>query len=576
MSIDAAPSRTDATTATTPAAAPGRAAPRVAVIVVHGVADQQPGETAQSVADLLTSAAPPETVYTSCGSEDFALHVSPMPPSPAHAFEGIAPHAANVARRGLGDRSPKSRDRHWVKSLMLSIKSDFQRPRATSGERIDFGWLLRRVRTSLWSVLRTGGAGDTRLDTAQRRGDRGLQFTEYLLEKAIGNESPTEQFASRVINLNRHKGDDVRSVDVYEMYWADLSRLSSAIPRIVSELFTMVFRLSRLGRDTVDEASRVARANRVTRGRHGVWLSTLQTILDWSFTNILAQLFAQLLMVGALTTLIGLAAPQSVAPGVAVTPSSIHRYLVVIGIVVSLCSVASMGYFAMAKARIPSIGFAVLAAVLGGVMIFTPGAPWGFALVALVFVTMLYLGMLRTADDRFPFVFIAGTTMWLGLVVWMVWQMAMLLFAEPGIDKWQLALQGAMSGVEATLWLIRAWWLVAAVLIAVWAVLSITTCRQLYDRRASAATGRLGLLVALGGFLAMTMAIWAGLETTASKSLGQMNYTPVIWTVEDGYGVPDLNALTSPQTTSDAPARDPMRCLPDESGERPAALARRS
>ena len=54
--------------------------PRVAVIVVHGVADRQPGETARSVVDLLVASAPDGTCYTSASTEDLTLRVAPLPP----------------------------------------------------------------------------------------------------------------------------------------------------------------------------------------------------------------------------------------------------------------------------------------------------------------------------------------------------------------------------------------------------------------------------------------------------------------------------------------------------------------
>ena len=43
--------------------------PRVALIAVHGVADQQPGETARAVVDLLVSSAPDGTCYTSASTQ---------------------------------------------------------------------------------------------------------------------------------------------------------------------------------------------------------------------------------------------------------------------------------------------------------------------------------------------------------------------------------------------------------------------------------------------------------------------------------------------------------------------------
>src|SRR5476649_37602 len=71
--------------ASQPPAAPRRpdlTIPRVAVIVVHGVADQQPGETARAVVELLVSSAPEGTCYTSASSADLALRVPPLAPQP--------------------------------------------------------------------------------------------------------------------------------------------------------------------------------------------------------------------------------------------------------------------------------------------------------------------------------------------------------------------------------------------------------------------------------------------------------------------------------------------------------------
>ena len=66
--------------------------PRVAVIAVHGVADQQPGDTARAVVDLLVSSAPDGTCYTSSSTEDLTLRVAPLPPQAGRA-------AARRARR---------------------------------------------------------------------------------------------------------------------------------------------------------------------------------------------------------------------------------------------------------------------------------------------------------------------------------------------------------------------------------------------------------------------------------------------------------------------------------------------
>ena len=42
--------------------------------------------------------------------------------------------------------------------------------------------------------------------------------------------------------------------DVFEMYWADLSRLRGSVTSIVAELFTLLFHLSQLGVDALSLA----------------------------------------------------------------------------------------------------------------------------------------------------------------------------------------------------------------------------------------------------------------------------------------------------------------------------------
>jgi hypothetical protein len=58
---------------------------RVAVVVVHGVADQRPGETASSVVELLVASAPAGTRYEAIGSEAYLLNVAPLAPAIAKA-----------------------------------------------------------------------------------------------------------------------------------------------------------------------------------------------------------------------------------------------------------------------------------------------------------------------------------------------------------------------------------------------------------------------------------------------------------------------------------------------------------
>ena len=119
----------------------------------------------------------------------------------------------------------------------------------------------------------------------------------------------TEAYETTRIELERRAGDATAQVDVYEMYWADLSRLSGAIPRILTEFGTLIFRLSRLGRDTVDEGRGFLRGKAKAPP---AWraLTFLQTAIDWLFVNVLAQLFFHLLLFGGVLVVLGLAHPS--------------------------------------------------------------------------------------------------------------------------------------------------------------------------------------------------------------------------------------------------------------------------
>src|SRR4029079_9661886 len=127
------------------------------------------------------------------------------------------------------------------------------------------------------------------------RPDAGTEFTDFLLFKAQRNGTPTASYDTTCLNLAREQGGRTQRVDVYEMYWADLSRLSSGVPRIITELFTLLFRLSQLGRDAVALAARQVDAG-APFARRWQWLSRLQSALDWAFSKGLGLLTAQLLM----------------------------------------------------------------------------------------------------------------------------------------------------------------------------------------------------------------------------------------------------------------------------------------
>src|SRR5690242_12257840 len=195
---------------------------RVAVIAVHGVADQECGATARSVVELLVSSPPPGVRWEGIASEELALPVVPLAPRESRQRPDV-----DAARPD---------ERSWLRAFAQSGRSDFQRA----------GWEApRRIRTAL-TRRRAATAGE------ERDVDRGIACTNYLLTKNRDNGARRDTYGHTRLDLRRTDAYGGHAdVSVYEMYWADLSRLSGTVPRIVSEIFTMVFRLSKLGRETV-------------------------------------------------------------------------------------------------------------------------------------------------------------------------------------------------------------------------------------------------------------------------------------------------------------------------------------
>ena len=467
--------------------------PTVAVIVVHGVADQQPGETARAFVELMVASAPSGARYVAGDQESFTL---PVPPMDFH-FAGEKRSTDSDVGLKAG-ATPTAHERGLWKALKQSIRSDFHRP-----------------------------AGDT-AETATADSDRGLAFTRYLLCKSLRNEAPASHYTSQKTRLTRHSAaGDAKSIDVYEMYWADQSRLAGAMPRILTELFTMCFRLSRLGRDAVDEASRHAGANRTKSHRGWSLLSWLQTMIDWAFTNLLAQLFFQLLLVGLYLVVLGAVAPEPGPDASKAATAALGRLRYAGGGVVALALLAAW-YFTGAPRRVLT---ALTCASIGVALIAAPEVGFGVAL--LVLLTVVYLQTLRWADDRFPFVLFSGRIIWLGLVGATLVRVA---WHASGWSKWDVLLSAGLTAFEYVLFAIKWWFIVFGIVIAVWALVSAVLTVQAavgkgkdWQRRGGAATGRIGALVSLASFLLVAMALWAALGTALESSLKGDCHAPAVW-----------------------------------------------
>ena len=511
--------------------------PRVAVIAVHGVADQQPGETARAVVELLVSSSPDGTCYTSSATQDLTLRVPPLAPQ-ADAMPRVE-HDSQP--------TPSGEDRSLKKSFEQSLRSDFHRH--------DWAAAAPAREAAPHDAGAPVGPADIGVPAAEL--DRGIAVTNYLLAKHQRNGASPETYDTTCVSLERHcvspdklcKEVDTTTahVDVYEMYWADLSRLSGSMPRIVSELFTLVFRLSKLGRGTVDEMwSQLARvrdpAAPRARAYAGAWnvVAWLQIGLDWLFVNGLALLFTQLALLGVLLVCLGFTsgiAPEIAKDALEREAAILHQKWLHMGVAIALIVLASLRLlYRRGDGKWPQVAGPVLVILVAGAALVAgfvsgPGLlQWVTAITLLVLLTLANEFMLRIADDRFPLVHAVGRWMWIASALLMA---GSAIHEMPTLEseQWrEVWVHAALFTTETVLLAIKWWWIIAGPLLFVWFVAGqIARLESGYASRASVATGRLGITVSLGMFLVVTMTIWALTNNVLSASVDGVAYRPCVF-----------------------------------------------
>jgi len=450
---------------------------RVAVIAVHGVADQREGDTAQALVDLLVALRPQGSVYEAREGERFTIQVPPLPPHGAMPPHAVAP----VPRSGLR------------KAFHQSLFSDLHRP------------------GDLAAIPARAPAGAAAPGAPR---DRGLEVTNYLLEKSLRYGASAETYRSTCIRLTRRADAGTEHVDVYEAYWADLSRLSGKLPRIVTELFAFVFRLSKLGRETVQEAATHFGAE---ASRAWPTLAFLQRWLDWLFVNGVALLFAQLGLLAAFIALIG--GSRTDADTVRWVGGAL---LLAVGVLWWL-------YERQDGAR-GRRGVAALVA-LAGLVLLVAGRYQALVLGLLVLagITLLFDIALRASEERFPFVRPVGIALWVATLVvtgLRAWRSGG-DWADADLSLW---LGPALFGTEVVLWGIKGWWIAAPALLTLWLAAGLWAQRSGgYEAAGSVGTGRLGVLVSFATFLTLTMGVWALIEGVLQAAVKGVTYEPAIF-----------------------------------------------
>ncbi|HVY06498.1 MAG TPA: hypothetical protein VHB46_11030 [Burkholderiales bacterium] len=205
---------------------------RVAIVAVHGIADQRAGQTVREVARLLCHGGDGEPRYVQGEIHELLVPVEKLDP-------GGEIEDKSGTRSGPATKEPSR-----------------NRPGAPSGFFTD---------------------QQAKAAPAPEAKDLGLAMNDYLLGRLHLSEAD-ELYESSRVSLKRRA--DGRQVDVHEMYWADLSRLGEGGIKALTSLYQLFFHLNTLGAGIVDQVALSAQSHfgwRLLQRLHA-WLAWLMKV----------------------------------------------------------------------------------------------------------------------------------------------------------------------------------------------------------------------------------------------------------------------------------------------------------
>ena len=447
---------------------------RVALVVVHGIADQRPGGTVVALARLLCGGAggPPRYVH---GETDVVLvpveKLAPGADAPTHP--AAEPQGADAERR---------------------------LPGAPSG---------------FYQMQQPAPPAAGAPAPAAR--DLAAELNDYLLGRLALPEGDRLYQAARVALRRRADG---AAVDLYEMYWADLSRLASGGVRALSSLYQLFFHLSTLAADLVDQVSLCADGGPPWR-----LLQRLHAWMAW-------------LMRGP-TALLQLAMLLMVAFGAAsMVAAELQGQLLAAAFGLGAIVLTALGALTWLR-RPPGAGraarlaaFAIGAAASLALAIFVlRAAHWG---PKLYFVSSALAAGLLGAYLVGRYAAITGGVRVLGHVVVLAAVATLCVEGElllPHVTtqrEWMLTASLHVSE-----------WLFAGVLLA-WALFVLVQIAALLlglwlgrgsDARVQASlhTSRLALVCSSGLFALLSLVLWSVISFVAGHALGDLRYEPAVF-----------------------------------------------
>lgn len=466
--------------------------PNIAVITIHGVADQAAGDMVCAVAAQLAAGGTLAAGYRSGIYDSVMLPVYPLCPM-VQADDSV--DAASQKRRAMAG----AKDKSIGKARMQAADSDFHRAE----------WHI--------PVADSVAPAPTAPPALPTSADLGVAFSDYLMYKAYRNGAGNDTYETRRIRMQRTVEDaSFQNVDLHEMYWADLSRLSGKVPQIVAEAFTMLFRFSQLGRTTVDHGAQACSGRHSTLWR---WLYVLQRGLDWALAFLLANICLNLLLIVLTIGVLGIALrydivlSQVLATAIPLLGFAWLCYRYIFTFPMRLAILATAGLAAYAAYRLPP-----------------------HMLIGITWITLLLLMCAwgyHIAEERYPLartigLAFAGCT-FAGLLMHVFFNM----IRVPGFVGFQYWLSGSLRILEYLLFLSIIWWAVIPFVMLGWYALGSWLIWKDRTARNSITTGRLGILVSISSYVVIWMALWALLSAFAVEEAKEHHYSPIIFAQAD-------------------------------------------
>ncbi len=468
--------------------------PRIAVIAVHGIADQQPNDTNRAVASLLAEHFGQDgrpATYTPFESHTLQL---PQPP----VYPAAQQHQSLLSfeeRRGYIERAATSK----------GTDRDVE-------ERLGYEFMRMQLEGHT-STLDARSYETTVLRSIRRPVPQGRAAAIEIIEAGASAPSAPAHDAG--------PADGERQVvDVFEVFWADLSRLGSGALSFFGTLYQVLLHIGTLGRQAVDDAATEHPDSAAWR-----WINRCQR---WSVRAL--TLFVPLLNV--LLLCIGLA----VVPAAWLLDQS-RGGSIALALVGG--AVAAAASYLLMRRRVPTsprlwAAYAVLSLPAGA------AAGWALseAVVPLVAIAaalwLVIAGIMAAAGHMYQRLRAGAFTAAIGstAVAAVAFMVLLSVAGEPRGGPLSVALWSYESATLRTMQvvfsgLVVSWFVVTlcgALLVPLWfgakrAARKHTDPQAWPRARAALRTGRLALGLSAGPVLLLTIVLWAGVFTTSVERL---------------------------------------------------------